>query len=52
MVSLDSATRQKAANEAATVLADMPKSLRKSPHCSHEIAAINILVFRVKNERL
>jgi hypothetical protein len=50
MVSLDSATRHQAATEAETLLADLPKFLRNSPHCRDEIAAINTLVSRVRAE--
>jgi hypothetical protein len=46
LVSLDQATRQQAALDAAELLADLPKFLRNSPHCSGEIAALNILLSR------
>lgn len=52
MVSLDSATRQQAATEAETLLSDLPKFLRNSPHCHDEIAAINALVSRVRAENV
>jgi hypothetical protein len=50
MVSLDSATRQQAAKDAEALLADLPKSLRNSPHCKGEIEAINALISRVSAE--
>lgn len=52
MISLDSATRQQAAAEAETLLAELPKFLRNSPHCRDEIAAINTLVSRVRAENV
>lgn len=52
MVSLDSSTRQQAATEAETLLAELPKFLRNSPHCRDEIAAINTLVSRVRAENV
>ncbi len=50
MVSMDSAARQQAASEAETLLADLPKFLRNSPHCASEISAINTFISRVRAE--
>jgi hypothetical protein len=52
MVSLDAETRQQAATAAETLLSDLPKFLRNSPHCRDEIAAINTLVSRVRAENV
>lgn len=52
MVSSDSATRQQAAKEAASLLAELPKFLRNSPHCQGEIEAINTLIARVSAENV
>ncbi len=50
MVSLDSDTRIRAAKDAATVLAELPKFLRNSPHCQGEIEAMTTLISRVSAE--
>ena len=52
MVSIDSATRQQAANEASNLLTELPKFLRNSPHCQSEIEAINTLISRVSAENV
>lgn len=47
MVSLDKATRQQAAKDAESFVANLPKFLRNSPHCRGEIEAINTFISRV-----
>lgn len=49
MVSLDCSTRQMAARDAEALLAELPKSLRNSPHCAAEIEALNTLISRAGN---
>lgn len=50
MVSLDSETRKRAAIEAESALANLPKFLRNSPHCKGEIDAMSTLISRVTAE--
>ncbi|MBK9309163.1 MAG: hypothetical protein IPN12_00180 [Rhodocyclaceae bacterium] len=50
MVSLDRETRVQAAKDAESLLAELPKFLRSSPHCQGEIEAINTLISRVSAE--
>lgn len=52
MVSLDRETRIQAAADASTLLAELPKFLRNSPHCEGEIEAINTLIARVSAENV
>ena len=49
MVSLDLETRLQAAQEASATLAELPKSLRNSPHCQGEIEAMRSLIARVSD---
>lgn len=52
MVSLDQETRAQAAKDASTLLSDLPKFLRNSPHCQGEIEAMNTLIARVTAENV
>ena len=50
MVSTDPKTRLEAALAASTLLAELPKFLRNSPHCRDETEAITTLISRVFEE--
>ena len=47
MVDFDIETRHQAAQDAKTVLAELPKFLSNSPHCRGEIQAMKTLIARV-----
>jgi len=51
MISSDSATRVDAAKEAESLLSELPKFLRNSPHCQGEIEAMNTLISKVFAEQ-
>lgn len=50
MVSLDMDTRKTAAKSAVEMLANLPKSLKNSPHITAEVAALEALISRVAAE--
>lgn len=47
MVSLDCATRHEAAQDAAAMMAVLPKHIKNSPHVADEMTALFTLIARV-----